>query len=177
MIEKSPPYFSLTGPPGAGKTTILSTLPASLRTVVEPARRVLEQARKTGTRATGDQDPALFVQHMLDLACADYDAAQGATVFDRALPDLLAFCAYYELSESAVRAAISSRPYQTPVFWLPAWREIYRKDDERTLDFDGAVAFGELIKSAYQSCGYEMIEVPTGPVEDRVAFICQVISA
>ncbi|MEL6725109.1 MAG: AAA family ATPase, partial [Pseudomonadota bacterium] len=146
---------------------------ALVRTVPEAARRVLHQARQTGEPATGDQDPALFVQRMLELACADYDAASELTVFDRAIPDLLAFCAHYELEDLSVRQALERRPYRSPVFYLPAWQEIYQNDEERKLDFAGTVAFGQLIQTAYRSSGYELIEVPTGSVDSRATFIGQ----
>ena len=176
MIEKTPPYFVLTGPPGAGKTSVLEALPDGLSKVAEPARRVLKQARRTGSRATGEQDPALFVERMRETACNDYDAAKGATVFDRGLPDLLAFCAHYELPAASIRAAMRRRPYRAPVYFFPAWRDIFRNDEERKLDFAGALAFGKLIERAYLSAGYEVIHVPETSVADRVAFICQDMS-
>ncbi len=172
MIEKTPLYFVLTGPPGAGKTSVLDALPEGLQTVAEPARRVLNEARRTGSRATGEQDSALFVERMLATARNDYDAAEDLTVFDRGLPDLLAFCAHYGLPDAPVRAAMRRRPYQTPAFFLPAWRDIYCKDEERKLDFEGALAFGQLIERAYLSDGYELVHVPEASVADRVAFIC-----
>ncbi|MCR9079516.1 MAG: ATP-binding protein [Hyphomonadaceae bacterium] len=164
-------FYILAGPPGAGKTTLLHSLSGRLNTVPEYARRVLAHERKTGGRATGDQDPALFVERMLDMAISDFEAADGLTLFDRGLPDLLAFCAHYRIPDDAVRDAVATRRYQTDVFFLPAWEDIYTTDDERILDFAGARAFGALIRTAYQQSGYNLIQVPTASPQARAAFV------
>ena len=164
-------FYILAGPPGAGKTTLLQDLSKSVAVVPEYARRVLAHQRKTGGRATGDQDPALFVQRMLETAVADYDAASGLTVFDRGLPDLLAFCAHYGIADAHVREAVAARRYQATVFFLPAWEDIYKTDDERILNFEGAKAFGELIRTAYEQSGYRILDVPKMPVKERTAFV------
>lgn len=167
----SPPYFVLTGPPGSGKTTVLEHLGEIMNSVEEPARRVLSEQRRTGGTATGDQDPAAFVAQMLTLAQQDYDSADGRTFFDRGLPDLLGFTTYYQLDDQAVRAAIAAQRYCSPVFFFPPWQDIYVTDEERTLDFDGAAAFGELVRSGYHQSGYDLITVPTGSPEARARFI------
>ena len=169
--QVSPPYFVLTGPPGSGKTTVLRALSERVNTVAEPARRILADQRRTGGKATGDQDPALFVTHMLALAERDYKTASGITVFDRGLPDLLGFTAYYQLDDMEVRTAIATCPYRSPIFFLPGWEEIYETEDARTLDFPGAVAFGELIRRGYEQSGYSLIEVPIGTPQARAKFI------
>ena len=64
-------FYILAGPPGAGKTTLLQQLSTTVSVMPEYARRVLAFERKTGGRATGDQNPALFVQRMLETAIAD----------------------------------------------------------------------------------------------------------
>lgn len=164
-------FYILAGPPGAGKTTLLEQLSTSVTVVPEYARRVLARERETGGRATGDQDPALFVQRMLETAIADYDAASGVTIFDRGLPDLRAFCAYYGLSDEHVRRASSTRRYERTVFFLPAWEAIYETDDERILDFESAKAFGALIRDAYEQAGYQLVDVPRASIRDRAAFV------
>ena len=150
---------------------MLDILAQHVATVAEPARRVLAEQRRTGGTATGDQDTASFVKQMLDLAISDYNQATGKTVFDRGLPDLLAFTAYYELPNDPVRAAIERHPYRSPVFFFPPWEAIYENDDERTLGFAGASVFGELIRAGYLKSGYELINVPTGTPEQRAWFI------
>ena len=171
MPAEKPPFFILTGPPGAGKTTLLEAVAPHFSTVPEAARRVLAEERRTGGTATGEQDPAAFVSRMLETMIADYDAAHGPTVFDRGLPDLLAFCAYYALDTKAVQDAIRTRRYQTRVFCLPAWQQIYQQDEERTLSFEGAQAFGTLTREGFHSAGYEWVEVPKADIATRVRFI------
>lgn len=171
MPTETPPFFILTGPPGAGKTTLLEALEPHFSTVPEAARRVLAEERRTGGTATGEQDPAAFVARMLEIMIADYDAARGLTVFDRGLPDLLAFCAHYALDAKAVQDAIRTRRYQTRVFCLPARQEIYQQDEERTLSFEGAQAFGALTREGYLATGYEWVEVPKADIATRASFI------
>lgn len=156
---------------------MLNLLQQEVRSIAEPARRVLVEQRRIGGTATGDQDQAAFVAQMLELTRSDYSRAAGKTVFDRGLPDLLAFTAYYQLADEPVRAAIDAHRYRSPVFFFPPWEEIYENDDERTLDFDSAAAFGELTRAGYLSSGYDLISVPKGPPETRARFILDRMSA
>ncbi|MEM9573180.1 MAG: AAA family ATPase [Pseudomonadota bacterium] len=169
--SETPPFFILTGPPGSGKTTLLQALATDFTAIPEAARRVLAEQRRTGGRATGEQNAAHFVARMLETMTIDYDGAKGLTLFDRGLPDLLAFCAHYRLSDTSVRVAVHSRPYRKRVFFLPAWEEIYHADDERRLDFVGAEAFGALTRAGFISAGYEMVDVPKTSVQARAGFI------
>lgn len=171
MIRKPPPFFILTGPPGSGKTRLLGHLSGAFDTVAEPARRVLAEQRATGGTATGEQNAQGFVERMLALALSDYQAARGVTLFDRGIPDLLAFCAHYQLPDTRILAAARAQRYRNSVFFLPPWQDIYHTDAERRLDFHGAVAFGERIRAAYVRAGYDLIEVAPGDLDDRAAFV------
>ncbi|MEO0550282.1 MAG: AAA family ATPase [Pseudomonadota bacterium] len=164
-------FFVLAGPPGAGKTTVLAELQSHVTCVSEPARRVLASERARGGQGTGDQDQALFVHLMLDMAVADYQQARGSTIFDRGIPDLLAFCHHYGFSKRRVLSEVRKRRYDPWVFWFPPWRAIYTKDDERLLEYRGAISFARRIKNAYASAGYRLITVPKATPKARASFI------
>ena len=166
--------YACTGPPGGGKTSVLERLKTGFQVVSEPARRVLATERASGGAGTGDQDTAKFVSLMLHMAKNDAEAQAHASVpvlFDRGLPDLIAFAAYYALPDEEIRRAVSEIRYAETVFWFSAWEDIYENDDERTLTFDEARAFGELIRAAYLNSGYQLLDVPLAPIADRAAFI------
>lgn len=167
------PFYVLSGPPGAGKTSVLDQLEQQVSVVAEPARRILAAERSTGGTGTGDQDARRFVSLMENMAVSDYALAEGLTVFDRGLPDLLAFCAHYKLPDALITKRVAENRYQSKIFWLPSWAEIYRQDEERTLDFEGAQAFGELIRQSYIKSGYMLIDVPKLSVTERAKFIMQ----
>jgi predicted ATPase len=159
---------------------VLGLLAPHSRIVAEPARTVLAAQRQTGGRGTGDQDPALFVSLMLQQASRDLHALRGAmgpVLCDRGLPDLLAYAAYWKLPDGAIREAIAAMPPPQTVFWFPPWHAIYRRDEERTLDFEGSAAFGALVQNAYESLGLARVVMPLASVADRTAFIRQRIGA
>lgn len=164
----------LSGPPGAGKTTLLQALAADFVCVAEPARRVIAAQRAAGAAFIGDAAPEVFIAEMLMLARADHAehaGHDGTVVFDRGLPDLLAFADHFGVSDAAIRVAAAQTRYNPTVFWLPPWRAIYENDADRRLDYDGAVRFGERIRAGYVSAGYKLLEVPVGSVETRADFV------
>ena len=171
-------FHILTGPPGSGKSTVLQLLSEASDTVEEPARRVLAQQRRLEGQGTGDRNPALFVQLMLEEAIRDHDSAlslPGPVIFDRGLADLLAYGAYWQLDTGSIDRAIAARARARNVFWFPAWQAIYASDAERTLDFTGAEAFGVLTRRAYEGLGYTLIDMPLTDAATRAAFIRDII--
>ena len=67
--------------------------------------------------------------------------------------------------------------YAREVFIFPPWEAIYCHDEERKHSFAHAVEVCETITQAYRRCGYNVIEVPRAPVEDRVHFILHRVGA
>jgi len=169
----------LTGPPGSGKTSLLEALSGDIAAIPEPARTVITHQRMIDGLGTSDQDYALFVELMLSHAMEGHAAALRsgrAALFDRGVPDMLAYATYYGLDDSHIRRAAEACRYDDRIFWLPAWEDIYETDDERTMAFHEADAFGDMIMGAYDACGYELVEVPEGSVDERAEFVLGIIA-
>ncbi len=178
MTDPTPdlPLFVMTGPPGSGKTALLTALRAAgIACVDEPARAVIAQQRAVGGTGTSEQDPGLFVDLMLARAIDDHarNAASGhasgaaPVVFDRGIPDLFAYAGHYGLDPAPIAAAARQNRYNPTVFFAPAWPEIYTQDEERTMTFDAARQFGDAIFQAYVETGYRLVELPCAAVARR----------
>jgi predicted ATPase len=166
--------FILTGAPGSGKTAILSRLIDEFRCVDEPAREVLAEQRATGGRGTWDQDPALFVDLLLERSIVKYETARrsGDTVlFDRGVPDCVVYAVLAGTDPGPSLAAVGLYRYQPHVFFLEPWSDIYETDEERIMTFDDTVSFSEALRDVYERSGYTLVDVPRGSVDDRAAFV------
>lgn len=165
----------ITGQPGSGKTTLLNALKSKgVRCVDEPARKIIAEQRQGRGRGTFDQDPALFVSLMLARFESDYNTAKqknSLIIFDRGIPDFLAYADYYDLDSTAIWQTSNSKRYCDEVFYAPAWPEIYKQDSERTMTFTQAQRFGLRSFYMYEKAGYKMLELPKGSVKERVEFI------
>lgn len=61
--------------------------------------------------------------------------------------------------------------YHRTVFVAPPWPEIYENDTERKQTREEAERTYASVSSAYLDYGYELVELPRVPVEERVAFV------
>lgn len=167
------PRYIITGGLGTGKTSVISRLKPGLETMPEPARELITEHRASTGEPTLDHRPEVFVDRLITRSLQNYRSASAAvvTVFDRGLPDCVAYAAVYGIdTKPAIDVAASNR-YQDPVFVAPPWKEIYANDDMRKATFTQAEAFYSQVISAYERLGYELIDLPKAPVEERVTFI------
>ncbi len=167
------PRYVITGGLGTGKTSVLSALDPVLETVAEPARELIAEHRAATGEATLDHDPALFVERLIERSIEKYwSVSDGAmAVFDRGLPDCVAYAAVSGLDTSRAFEIAAEHRYDSPVFVAPPWREIYATDDMRKATLSQAEAFHEEVVTTYDRLGYEMVELPKMPVADRVDFV------
>lgn len=171
--------YVITGGLGVGKTSVLSLLKPRYETAAEPARELIAEHRNTTSEATLDHRPELFVELLIARSIENHTAASSSavTVFDRGVPDCIAYAMAYELNISPALDAASRHRYENPVFVASPWEEIYSTDDIRRATFAQAEAFYSYVVEAYQRLKYQIIELPKTPVEERTAFIIDHIEA
>jgi predicted ATPase len=173
--------FLLTGAFGSGKSTLLQHLQSrGIRGVVEPARPILAQQRSIQGNGLPERDPRLFVELMFSRMLDTYqqsDTLTGPILFDRGIPDILGYAALFGFGFPPGENAAHLYRYNHHVFIAPAWEQIYRKDDERTVTFSQAREFGNSVRAIYERLGYTLIDLPCVCVEGRADFILRHLKA
>lgn len=172
--------YVISGGPGAGKTTLLTALRrAGFAGAGEASRQLIQEQVALGSKLVPWLDLAGFAELARARMVAQHAVASqrtGPTFFDRGLPDLIA---YLEVAGQPVApatyAAVAAHPYQSPVFLAPPWPEIYVNDAERWQTFAEAEALYYALRRTYQALGYPVLDLPTAPVEQRVAFVRAVV--
>jgi predicted ATPase len=170
----TPDLVILTGAPGSGKTAILERLRGEVATVPEPARPILAEQRASGGTGTPDRDPARFVELLLERSVEwhrEASASGGLVLFDRGIPDCVAYAVHLGTDPEPSRRAADRYRYRTEVLLLAPWDAIYSTDDERRMSFEQTLAFHDALVDAYRRSGYELVEVPRAPLDERVAFV------
>ena len=173
--------FVLTGAPGAGKTTLLGTAATSgIRVGQEAARAVIQVQTAIDGPALQWRDPARFAELMLDRDIQTHQALAASSdiaICDRGIPDLVAYGRIMRLADTDhfERASRLYR-YNPMVFLAPPWREIYAEDAERNEGWEHAQRIYPPMRDAYIEMGYEVIELPKVPVDERLAFMLDAIA-
>lgn len=175
MFFQNDNYFILTGAPGVGKTTLRFELEkASIKCISEPARIVLAEQRAKQSEALPEKNKNLFCEMLLQRSMHDHEAYRnydGPVVFDRGVPDSIAYAGCFNLNTATYFAEAKKYSYNKTVFLLAPWEEIYTTDDERRMTFDQVLEFHKLICGAYGNLGYNLVEVPRGTIQDRANFV------
>jgi predicted ATPase len=150
----------ITGGPGTGKTTIIDGLiEQGYSCFPEISRQITLEAKKQGIEQLFLEKPLLSID-------------QADIVFlDRGIPDILAYMHYIGDSYPAFFDQACKDHNYTTVFVLPPWEEIYESDEARYENYEQAKLIFDHLKETYQKYGYNLIEVPTGTVEERILFI------
>lgn len=175
-------FYILTGGPGAGKTTLLEALSTiGFTTVPEEGRRIIKEQLDSNGNGLPWIDKKLFAKLMFDASVKSYQKiirTSGAdpVFFDRGVLDTIGYLKLEKLPvpKEMDRNAHEIR-YNTNVFILPPWKEIYENDPERKQTFEVAELTFECMYKTYQEYGYHVIEVPRVTVEQRIRFILEII--
>ncbi|RMA64591.1 AAA family ATPase [Ulvibacter antarcticus] len=168
----------ITGGPGSGKTTLIHHLEnKGYNCIHEISRDVIREAQQEGIEQLFLTNPLLFSQKLLEGRYKQFMSAsenqKGLLFFDRGMPDVTAYMDYIgshypkNFSETC-----QTNRYDT-IFLLPPWKSIYKQDNERYESYEEAEKVYDFLLKGYRNYNYEVIEVPTGPVQDRCEYIVQ----
>lgn len=163
----------ITGGPCTGKSTILDQIKTYRGIhgpiVPEVARGVFERLKLYEPEKIEDRD---FTQRLIESIQIKNWHENPKGIFDRGLPDEFAYRLFHNMGGRTTLWNKCWGPIRyDKVFFLPYWPEIYATDDIRKETPEEAERLEMLIHQSYFACGYTPIEVPIGPVEERVNFI------
>jgi len=177
------PSYILTGPPGAGKTAILRQLEVIGYAVVEEAATDvialgIALGREEPWRDDDFIDKVLALQRQRQNSVA---VARDTTVFfDRSPACTLALSRYLDFTTSPlldreVSRVLAEGTYEPTVFFIRN-QGFVQPTAARQISFEDSLAFERLHEQTYRDLGFQLVEVPAGPLADRVELIRQTAS-
>jgi predicted ATPase len=170
--------YIITGAPGAGKTTVLTALRDCGYAVVDEAAtdvnvRLQARGREEPWRDPGFIDSITLLQR--DRWVQPAPPATAVQVFDRSPICTLALARYLGLPVTPIlgkeiERVVAEGIYQPRVFFVHLLVFI-TQTAVRRISLAQSVTFERFHEQAYRNHGFELVDVPAGPVEERVKLI------
>ena len=165
-------WFVITGPPCAGKTTVLKALENSGFPVIhENGRFIIESALEAGFTTTeifaGQQ---LLQETILKAKILAHlkNPTERLTILEDGIPESLAYFRTEKLDTKNLMHIFDVFRYQK-VFYLDALPLI--NDPARPHSQEKTNLLGEMKKQIHLELGYEVIEIPAVPLPERIDLI------
>ncbi len=165
-------WFAITGPPCAGKTTVLKALENSGFPVIhEKGRFIIESALEAGfTTSEIFAGQQLLQETILKAKILAHleNPAERLTILEDGIPESLAYFRTERLDTKNLMHIFDVFRYQK-VFYLDALPLI--NDPARPHSLEKTNLLGEMKKQIHLELGYEVIEIPALPLPERIDFI------
>jgi predicted ATPase len=179
------PAYILTGAPGSGKTAILRMLEAAGYLVVEEAATDVI-ALSNALRCDEPWSEPGFIDKVVALQRRRQDRAltegnSEIVFFDRSPVCTLALSRYLDCAPSQsldreVDRVMSDAGYEKTVFFIRN-QGFVQATAARRINFADSLVFERIHEQAYRDLGFRLIDIPAGPLPDRVALIQQAVEA
>jgi predicted ATPase len=172
------PAYILTGAPGSGKTAILRKLETLGYLVVEEAATDVIALENALGHDEPWEEPG-FIDKIVALQRQRRESAlAGRTIFlDRSPVCTLALSRYLGFAPSFLLAREVNRVrsesfYENTVFFIRN-QGFVQPTAARRISFADSLAFERVHEETYRDLGFRLVDIPAGPLPDRVALIEQ----
>jgi predicted ATPase len=177
------PFYVITGGPGVGKTTLLEELKNRGITVIpEIARELIKEQQAIDGEVLPWKNKKLYVKMMFHRSMESFERAMddfkksGPIFFDRGFLDALCYAALEGMHvDREMKTLSENKRYNSHVFILPPWQEIFHTDQQRKQDWNEAVFTYNKMIQTYRGYQYDLVEVPKASVNERADFILDFI--
>jgi predicted ATPase len=177
------PCYILTGAPGAGKTAVLRLLEAVGYPVVEEAAMdVIALGQAQGCAEPWEEQE--FITKVTTLQQCRQDAVahlagNRSVFFDRSPVCTLALSSFLgrptpDLLTGEISRILAGGVYDKMVFFIRN-QGFVEPTAARRINFADSLTFERLHEQTYRDLGFQLTDVPQGPLADRAAVIQQIV--
>ncbi|MCW2119671.1 AAA family ATPase [Flavobacterium sp. 7A] len=171
--------YIITGPPGAGKTTLINQLAVEGVIIIpEASREIIIAQQLNNGKAVPWEDIETYAVLVFEAIKNRLKNNPEAVFTDRSMLDIIAYLEFYNklVFDDLLNFPFSTYYHQT-VFFAPSWQEIYKIDPQRPQQYSELQGLAEKLQEVYQRFGFNCVILSKVSVESRIKFILKKTTA